>query len=105
MNARRIAAMLGKESREILHDPITLGVALAMPPQIQILLDGTYSAIATCSAAMPGPSSLPPTRRRRPSRCARGLVQPLTAQRQRRSAGTVRRHSHGFPAAGAPSVR
>ncbi len=46
MNARRIAAMLGKESREILHDPITLGVALAMPPQIQILLDGTYSAIA-----------------------------------------------------------
>ncbi len=39
MNARRIAAMLGKESREILRDPITLGVALAMP-LIMLLLFG-----------------------------------------------------------------
>lgn len=39
MNARRIAAMLGKESREILRDPTTLGVALAMP-LIMLLLFG-----------------------------------------------------------------
>ncbi len=31
MNRRRIAAVIGKESREILRDPITVGVSLLMP--------------------------------------------------------------------------
>lgn len=39
MNLRRIAAVLSKETREILRDPITLGVALAMP-LVMLLLFG-----------------------------------------------------------------
>jgi len=39
MNARRVAAVLAKETREILRDPITLGVALAMP-LVMLLLFG-----------------------------------------------------------------
>lgn len=39
MNARRIAAVMAKEAREILRDPITLGVALAMP-LVMLLLFG-----------------------------------------------------------------
>lgn len=31
MNVRRVAAVIGKEAREILRDPVTLGVSLLMP--------------------------------------------------------------------------
>jgi ABC-2 type transport system permease protein len=51
MNARRVAAVLAKETREILRDPITLGVALAMP-LVMLLLFGYAVSLDVRSAPL-----------------------------------------------------